>query len=413
VSNFKSYKKAYVKYKIKNIVKYIPFAGSLLRDKILNDAMYDLRDYVNARTNELQAHIDAIKHEQFRQNEYIKKLYGIKDSIMTAISENNTKLSDYILQTDNELNKLTARTDSLTSRTDSLTSRTDSLTARTDSLTARTDSLTSRTDDLTAKTDDTRSKLYDYLSYQWQEIPKVYETFGVLNIPSYLNKAMENADPLFLNGTSDTDKFYYLLQNCFRGSEESLREVFANYLGDITNAVEKTRGEVIDLGCGKGDFLLYLKDNGINGTGVDLNETSLNSAKAKGLTVRKSDITEYVKELPAEKAAVISLIEVAEHLPFEVLFGLIKEIPPKLAPNGIFLLETINPWFGQYGSFHIDPSHIFMPSPEPMKLLFEMFGLTDVKIMLYSPKAAGSRDTNMPGNYQGYCIVGRKTVQIQ
>lgn len=71
-----------------------------------------------------------------------------------------------------------------------------------------------------------------------------------------------------------------------------------------------TSGNVLDVGCGTGDFLSYLKQKGYAVQGVEVSERARSLAEAKGIPV-----AEEMKHVPAEaQFKVITLWHVLEHM---------------------------------------------------------------------------------------------------
>ena len=57
----------------------------------------------------------------------------------------------------------------------------------------------------------------------------------------------------------------------------------------------KPGSRVLDLGCGEGDLLVYLKQNKkVNGIGIENRESKVALCIAKGLSVLQGDINEEV-----------------------------------------------------------------------------------------------------------------------
>ncbi len=163
----------------------------------------------------------------------------------------------------------------------------------------------------------------------------------------------------------------------FRGSEERIRELQRFYVPLFAGAQS-----VLDLGCGRGEFLEVMKEASIAAQGVDLSRESVEICRAKGVDARQGDLFE---ELAAQTDSSLDGIfcgQVVEHLPPERLPGLIRLAAAKLARGGVLIIETPNPEclaiFATH--FFLDPTHT-RPIP-PALLVFYMeengFGQIDV-----------------------------------
>ncbi len=170
---------------------------------------------------------------------------------------------------------------------------------------------------------------------------------------------------------------YLSFERRFR-KEEGLYEIFKKY---IDYYPEKSL--VADLGCGRGEFIELLEQNGRFGIGVDLNEGMLNIAKRKGLKVFKKDIMEFLSEKEDNSFDGFFSSQVIEHLKYESVENLVKNIHKKLKKRGVVILETVNPlsWFGFSQVFLLDPTHISPLHPELMRYLFQSFGFSEIEII--------------------------------
>ena len=124
----------------------------------------------------------------------------------------------------------------------------------------------------------------------------------------------------------------------------------------------------LDIGCGRGEWLELLKDNGISAQGVDLDEGMLKLCRINNLDVFKDDGIEFLKKQLDESLIIVSAFHVVEHIPFATLQFFISEALRVLKPGGVLIMETPNPENIKVATenFYLDPTHI---KPIPSKLL--------------------------------------------
>ncbi|MDR2409051.1 MAG: methyltransferase domain-containing protein [Bacteroidales bacterium] len=381
IFNIDKYKKAYMKYKILIIGKYIPFVRSYIYNKLAYRAIIDLREFVVSKTSRM---------------EYETSIY---------ISQLGERLNTQHIELQATINRLERRVEE---QGGELRESVSGLERRVEEQGGE---LRESVDYANIRIDDVVHRVGPYIESQWQELPDIFESNGIVDISSYLEKSMEGVNNALIKNISKYDQFYLLLANLSRGSKEGLYKFWENYLYDIRQSYEECGHlPVIDIGCGKGDFLEFLRDNGIKGTGVDINKASAGIAIHKGFDISIADAFDYIKALDDHSTSVISLLEVAEHISFEYFFKLCDEISKKVANSGCFVMDTINPWcYYKLGSFCLDPSHIRFPSPDSIKLMLEMFGFNSIHIRFYAPLGIGARTLNKLANYEGYSIVAKKT----
>jgi SAM-dependent methyltransferase len=179
------------------------------------------------------------------------------------------------------------------------------------------------------------------------------------------------------------DALYAELEDNFRGSHEEIKKRFTTYLPHIKSLAITPDLLIVDLGCGRGEWLELLKEEGYRALGVDTNEVLLDRCRARGLEVIDSDILEYLRELPDNSLGAITGFHIIEHLQIEVLMTLLDEIVRTLHPGGVVIFETPNPENVLVGSnyFYFDPTH---RNPLPsilMKFLLESRGLHRIEVM--------------------------------
>ena len=149
------------------------------------------------------------------------------------------------------------------------------------------------------------------------------------------------------------DAAYVSFENRFRGDEAQVKEALSRYQGFFE------RGKVVDLGCGRGEFLEILQEKGIEAEGIDLNQEMVEYCREKGLTCHQDDLLAWLVNQPDESLAGIFSSQVIEHLPPSYLRQLIQQAYFKLAPGGKIILETINPTsvFALVQIYFLDFSH--------------------------------------------------------
>jgi len=164
----------------------------------------------------------------------------------------------------------------------------------------------------------------------------------------------------------------------FRGSSEEISGRLARYL-----PLFPAGGEVLDIGCGRGEFLALLRDSGRRALGLDLSDSMLEEARARGLACVKADALDFLKARPDASLNGVFSSQVIEHFEPGYLRRVIAECFRVLRPGGALLLETINPLslFALSRIYFLDPTHQRPLHPEYMRYLLENSGFSAVEIL--------------------------------
>ncbi len=175
---------------------------------------------------------------------------------------------------------------------------------------------------------------------------------------------------------------YVRFEDLHRGSEEAVKWKQKNYLPYF-----QEKGPVLDIGCGRGEFLELLKEARIPASGVDTNQEMVRQCRAKGLEAVHNDGLVYLKGLSDQSLGGIFLSQVIEHLDPETLRELVRVGFAKLRPGGLLLAETINPQCLTIfsGAFYLDLSHKNPIHPEAARYLWESLGFRQVELLYVSP----------------------------
>ena len=185
------------------------------------------------------------------------------------------------------------------------------------------------------------------------------------------------------------DAYKYVgFEDRFRGSEDEIRSRLADYVPYFAGA-----SDVLDVGCGRGEFLDLLKKAGVSARGLDLNAEMVEVCNARGLEATVSDAVSYLSGLPDESLGGLLAIQVIEHLEPGYLQKFLQTAFYKLRPGGIMVLETINPacWVAFFESYIRDLTHVRPIHPETLQYLVHASGFGSANIVYRVPIAEEAR----------------------
>lgn len=199
----------------------------------------------------------------------------------------------------------------------------------------------------------------------------------------------------------------------FRGSEEYVREGQRFYLPYFRDCKS-----VLDIGCGRGEFLELMRDENIPAHGIDLDSASVDLCLSKNLSAEVANLFEYLGNDTGSQFDGIFAGQIAEHLPPEELPRMIKLCAARLKPGGVLIMETPNPEclaiFATH--FYIDPTHTRPIPPVLMAFYFEEFGLGRIEVHRRFPAAESMPEVRqLPKEVRDkffggldYAVAGRK-----
>jgi O-antigen chain-terminating methyltransferase len=184
------------------------------------------------------------------------------------------------------------------------------------------------------------------------------------------------------------DELYATFEEQFRGLRDDVKGRVAVYVPYLVDAgLGTSEAPVLDLGCGRGEWLEVLKDHGLRARGADTNRTMLAYCRTLGLDVVESDALACLRETPAASLGAVTGFHIVEHLSLPYLVSLLKETARTLRPGGIAIFETPNPENVLVGShtFYLDPTHVNPLPSATLRFFVEATGLRDVEIVFLHP----------------------------
>jgi O-antigen chain-terminating methyltransferase len=180
-----------------------------------------------------------------------------------------------------------------------------------------------------------------------------------------------------------SDALYRGFEDRFRGSIDEIREKQRVFVPLFAGA-----SDVLDVGCGRGEFLSLLKEHRIGARGIDTNSEMIAAARERGLDVVQADARAYVDALPDASLGGVISSQVIEHLQPSYLIELLPILFRKLRPAAPIVLETINPacWLAFFSSYLRDFTHVWPVHPDTLQYLLQASGFARVEIR-YSAQA--------------------------
>jgi len=242
----------------------------------------------------------------------------------------------------------------------------------------------------------------------------IYSELRTIRQRAMIQPAPEAAAPGSVRQDASAVTFDYgRFAERFRGTEEYVKASQQFYRPYFSG-----RENVLDLGCGRGEFLELCRELGVPARGIDLSDESVAICRAKGLTADNADLFDYLDNLPEHSLDGIFCSQVVEHIPPDRLPEMIRLAASRLQRGGVIAVETPNPEclaiFATH--FYLDPTHQ-RPVPHPLLAFYlEEFGVGNIEVRRLSPAVETMPSlASLPEDFReaffgglDYAITGRK-----
>lgn len=179
---------------------------------------------------------------------------------------------------------------------------------------------------------------------------------------------------------------YVDFELAFRGTRDEIWERQKDALRFVAD-LRAAAFPLLDLGCGRGEWLELMRSNGIEAYGVDASAEMVGEAVDHGVRAVQADAVEHLEQLRESSLQAVSAFHVAEHLALPQLVRLLDAALLALRPGGRLLLETPNPTNLNVGAaaFYLDPTHLRPLHPDFLRFLVESRGFVDVEVHFVHP----------------------------
>jgi SAM-dependent methyltransferase len=219
------------------------------------------------------------------------------------------------------------------------------------------------------------------------------------------------------------DAMYAEFEDIFRGTRADILQRQSIYIPTVREAgAGEISSPIVDIGCGRGEWLELLRDSGLRAQGVDTNRIFLQRCRDLSLDVIESDAITFLRGAKRNSFGAVTSFHLIEHLPHKTLIAMLDAALHALRPGGVIILETPNPRNLQVAScnFYLDPTHRHPLPPDLMKFVMEARGFVGVEIKELHPYSAENLATEGPATINGllnrflfssqdYAVIGRKS----
>jgi SAM-dependent methyltransferase len=181
------------------------------------------------------------------------------------------------------------------------------------------------------------------------------------------------------------DLLYASFENQFRGTPEHIKEGLKVYLPLLKDA--GITSDILDLGCGRGEWLELLRAEGLQARGVESNRAMIDNQRGQNLAIVHADAVAYLRGLPEKSLRAVTAFHFVEHIGLAELIDLLDEIKRVLKPGGLLIVETPNPKNLVVGAcnFYSDPTHHKPLFPETLEFILSHRGFVRTQLQYLHP----------------------------
>jgi SAM-dependent methyltransferase len=185
---------------------------------------------------------------------------------------------------------------------------------------------------------------------------------------------------------------------------EVLRFYIPMFAEPVDDVPDRKQGPILEVGCGRGEFLGLLRDAGIQAQGVDIDPGMVQTARSQGFDVAQDDALQFLHADPAPGPYQgVFCAHFIEHLTPEQVVHFLEGARRVLAPGGRLVAVTPNPacYAVLSHDFWWDPTHVRFYEVALVEFLCRQAG--------FEVESSGTNPANHPGPPPQY-LVGEPVV---
>ena len=193
-------------------------------------------------------------------------------------------------------------------------------------------------------------------------------------------EASTGAGSLPKRGSAEFD--YFSFEDRYRGDEKLIHDRQREYLEYF-----RGRNDVVDVGCGRGEFLELMRENGISARGVELGLDQVLLCREKGLDVVQEDLFTFLESQPDESLGGLFSAQVIEHLSAQDQLRYVALAYQKTSPGSPVIFETINALslYAVLNNYLLDPTHVRLVHPKLLEFAMQSAKFRDVQLKFMAP----------------------------
>lgn len=219
----------------------------------------------------------------------------------------------------------------------------------------------------------------------------------------------------------ESDAFYDAFEETFRGKREDIKNRLKIYLNEFYwSGIGGNDMPILDIGCGRGEWLEIVSEANLVGKGIDTNILSIETCQKQGFHAEYGKAPGYMADIPDETLGAITAFHVIEHLTLKEILAFFDEALRTLKSGGLIILETPNPENILVGActFYNDPTHVHPLPPRVLEFIAQQRGFSDIRVERFHPypheehvaddSDLGQRFNTLFYGAQDYSVIARK-----
>jgi SAM-dependent methyltransferase len=310
--------------------------------------------------------------------EQYQHLFTHQAQLRNVIEDGLAKSRDFDLSSTKAIEQVTSETKQLVQQLQTLVQQQEDLLKNTEELKSELQSIGSEVQSIVSEQQGTNTALRAQEERLAVLLDQVTSHAPVVSNDTFTQLAAQERAHLL-------DSFYAAFEDQFRGDSDEVQRRLEVYIPFLKDA--QISEDVLDLGCGRGEWLQLLDREGIAGKGLDRNRIFVDQCRRAGLTVVEAEASQYLCGLADSSLNCVTAFHLVEHLPFIDLIRLLGQVFRVLRPGGLAILETPNPENFIVGScnFYTDPTHRNPIPNQTLQFFLESRGFEIVNVLKLRP----------------------------